>query len=440
MRIVLIIVCLLVSHNSVSNFGGYISNDISESGNIVLKKTTAPISLDKERLFFDVGQRVKVKGHFWLTNNDDVPHNVTIAFPQDTRWKADWDSDADRYVAQDYKVFRPNLEINDVAETFNGFKYSKGAYDLNLVNRKTAAKWVEEHVALNEANPVYTATVWLTKSISFGANETKKVSIYYDFPWFYKDETWSFGLRYSNQRVFEYITTTANTWFGGKVKDFEAVATLPKDVASRIELNPAGWKLDETGRAVLNKQNWSPSSEDNIAFSWRSDLAMHSKNGDNDCLDSKYYRDYHWRFGFDGSRRTAWCSNRKMLECKTFSIVPFNDDGEYDPQEISHAKSIDGEPVMVKGLKIINGYGKNDNVFANNARVRNIEFYMDDRIDREQDVKWKQAFRLKDTDQPQVVMFEEPIDIRKGLDFNIIDVYKGKRFEDICISEIQLIQ
>lgn len=90
-----------------------------------------------------------------------------------------------------------------------------------------------------------------------------------------------------------------------------------------------------------------------------------------------------------------------------------------------------GEGVGFRGLEIVNGYAKNEKTWRENSRVKRLSVALNGRFLFELD--------LADTRAPQAFSFKDII-IRSGdrVKLTILDVYRGEKFADTAISEINL--
>ena len=89
------------------------------------------------------------------------------------------------------------------------------------------------------------------------------------------------------------------------------------------------------------------------------------------------------------------------------------------------------EPMRLKGIKIINGYAKNKEIYKANNRVKKVEVILTDGT--------SYIFDLKDnTLDFQTLDFGETVETR-DVTIKILDIYEGSKFNDTCISEIELI-
>lgn len=86
-----------------------------------------------------------------------------------------------------------------------------------------------------------------------------------------------------------------------------------------------------------------------------------------------------------------------------------------------------GNRNKIGALKIYNGYIKNEEVFEKNNRVKDAEIVFEDGS--------SETFTLKDTYKPQYVVFSK---VHEGSSLKLIiqSVYKGTKYQDACISEI----
>ncbi len=87
-----------------------------------------------------------------------------------------------------------------------------------------------------------------------------------------------------------------------------------------------------------------------------------------------------------------------------------------------------GSPRITK-IKVVNGYVKSETAYQNNSRVKQLKVYLND--------KAFAIFNLEDKIACQSFNFE-PIGEKTDwiLKFEILDVYKGDKYDDTAISEI----
>lgn len=116
----------------------------------------------------------------------------------------------------------------------------------------------------------------------------------------------------------------------------------------------------------------------------------------------------------DFSLRTAWVEGAKgygIGESITFQFAKLS------------------PPVTT--IEIFNGYMKSDEVWQNNSRVKQLKLYVNDEP--------YALLNLKDSKSKQIFAIDtlQGIDKDLFLKFEIMDVYKGDKYEDVAISEIE---
>lgn len=81
----------------------------------------------------------------------------------------------------------------------------------------------------------------------------------------------------------------------------------------------------------------------------------------------------------------------------------------------------------VDGVEITNGYAKSESLFKKNSRAKTLRLVFSDGSE--------QHINLKDTMTPQYVAIGKNA---KLLRFQVVDVYKGEQYQDLCISELRV--
>lgn len=114
----------------------------------------------------------------------------------------------------------------------------------------------------------------------------------------------------------------------------------------------------------------------------------------------------------DGDTRTAWNTNNSTQ-------------GEY-----IHLEPIDLGQDYIIGIRVMSGYAKNETVYKSNARPKELEIWLGDGQEG--------VFVLQDSSQWQTFMFDRPINA-PILSLYINSVYAGSRYNDCCITEIELL-
>lgn len=125
----------------------------------------------------------------------------------------------------------------------------------------------------------------------------------------------------------------------------------------------------------------------------------------------------------DEKPETAWVegkNNSGIGESITINITPRSKSGKKGSYKI-------------KKIGIINGYAKDNTTFKQNNRIKRLRIKYENGLTRSKRVKYD----LKDTMAMQYIEFKEPIFLNK-LKIEILDVYKGSKWDDTCISEVKI--
>jgi hypothetical protein len=110
---------------------------------------------------------------------------------------------------------------------------------------------------------------------------------------------------------------------------------------------------------------------------------------------------------FDKSLHTAWAEGAKNEGVGEWALIKF----DYD-------KKIDD-------IGIFNGYQKNTNLFEDNNRVKELEISISDGT--------KKIVTLEDAKDVQWIPLNKQT---QWIKFRILSVYKGKKYNDTCLTEI----
>jgi hypothetical protein len=147
------------------------------------------------------------------------------------------------------------------------------------------------------------------------------------------------------------------------------------------------------------------------------------------CLVSKKY-DYSPDKAGDGDPATAWVEGK-------------GDDGIGESITVTFAPTMAGGKIQgyyyVSKIGVINGLAANDELFEKNNRVKRarLEYVRSGQESGHEDVITKQVVDLRDTREMQYITLEKPVPM-SSLKFTILDVYRGTRFRDTCVSEIKI--
>jgi hypothetical protein len=118
---------------------------------------------------------------------------------------------------------------------------------------------------------------------------------------------------------------------------------------------------------------------------------------------------------YDGDKTTAWVEGTQGEGINDWIIV--------------YPQSFWPEKNVFNAIRIVNGYAKSLDTFYTNHRVKKLFFEFSDGQSK--------YVELKDTFEPQVIYFNEGV--ISYIKMTILEVYKGSKYDDTCISEVEFI-
>ncbi|MES3038954.1 MAG: hypothetical protein V4736_13690, partial [Bdellovibrionota bacterium] len=89
----------------------------------------------------------------------------------------------------------------------------------------------------------------------------------------------------------------------------------------------------------------------------------------------------------------------------------------------------------IKNLKIFSGYGKSKALFAQNHRIKSMRITSTYELSKKE-LTFDKKFDLKDDFESQTVSLGIPL--AKTIRVEILELYKGSKFNDLVISELNL--
>ena len=130
---------------------------------------------------------------------------------------------------------------------------------------------------------------------------------------------------------------------------------------------------------------------------------------------NKFVENYHPNYIADDDPATAWVEGAKSTgagEWVRFNVTPLD------------------KTTKVR-LKIRNGYQKSKELFKANARAKEITVKL-------LPSKAEKKFTLEDKDGWQEVAFDQPSGELKSVEVDVVSVYEGTKYADLCISDLQV--
>jgi hypothetical protein len=144
----------------------------------------------------------------------------------------------------------------------------------------------------------------------------------------------------------------------------------------------------------------------------------------------------------------SWYCNGTIHEVFASSFLESEGGHTYDPENIADecldtvwAEGVPGSGIgesvtyrvsgPISGISIYNGYGKTDELFLNNNRVKKLRVLIAE--------KTEYIIELFDIRNEQVIFLESNKYENVTIKFEILDVYRGLKYDDTCVSEIQFL-
>lgn len=322
----------------------------------------------------------------------------------------------------------PNKTSSAYTKTIQGFRAYDGSRELKIFRK-------DKETSKNSENEQ-----WVGKEfyecfkITFNKGEVKKIKNRY---------SQEYGTNYYGSfRLVEYILKTGALW-KDKIEDIKVV----------IHVNIPQHELEKKTFYFYNSETakWEPSIfELKIypnEYQWNGkEIFMNFKNIEPDfdirlelqpeliqLSASSQLKSNNPKINYlpenvlDGRPETAWVEGKKDSGI-----------GEYIDLYMSPTSRGEGDGcLLVEKIGIINGYGANSDLFMKNNRVKKIKlsysYYMGEELKEGKDM----FFDLKDSIEMQYIVFPKPLYMTQCR-LTILDVYKGSKYNDTCISEIKL--
>jgi hypothetical protein len=340
--------------------------------------------------------------------------------------------DRDNYnVAVDY-VFENN---GDAREVVMGFPNEEGMEMEGIKDFKAfdEGKQLQVEKKLSEEAEYY-KKYFECFNVNFNKGQTKHIKNTYSH--FYEHD-------YNDtMRRMKYILNTGSLW-KGKIESVEVNIILEKVTPHEINQTSPYFKMP--GGKSFKGIEISPASYKKTPHGYTMDFKNIEPDFDivitmppllyNDVKASSVLKDSSFDYSpvnvFDGDPATAWVegvSGPGVGQSLTIDITPYTAGGK-----------ISGY-YMVDKIGIINGYASTPDIFYKNNRIKHLKVdYESQYFDNGEfiDKRESKVFALRDTMEMQYMEFPDPVRIA-SFSLTVLDVYKGSRYDDTCISEIQV--
>ena len=112
-----------------------------------------------------------------------------------------------------------------------------------------------------------------------------------------------------------------------------------------------------------------------------------------------------------------------------------NESVQFTPTNVHY--SMGGpELIQIDSLSIINGYAYNDSIFLQNSRVKKIKLSYKKKAYENNSTYTNIYLDFEDTQDMQTFVFSPPL-ICNNIEMTILDIYKGAKYADTAISEVE---
>ena len=276
---------------------------------------------------------------------------------------------------------------------------------------------------------------WLSSTVHFDANQTKKLRVRYESLYEFSGGGPSDD-DYHNNDYFRYLLSTAGAWKGpirhGKVT-IKAVTLDPK----RLTLKPADRFKSNGSSWVWNFSDLEPTLADNIEVCLNNKFfqqyqgrtnTWYSFEGDKYYFDSHAYRAqasseqkaYPVKAISDGNRETAWATGKRGGAGESLTLT-------LDP------------PDHITQVGLIPGYTKSKDLYFANNRVREVEVTVNGSHKITATLPHEYiSFSARSSKAYQFVDLGSYQGNAKTIKLTVTKVYPGSRHQDLCISEVLL--
>jgi len=194
-------------------------------------------------------------------------------------------------------------------------------------------------------------------------------------------------------------------------------------------LNKASYKFDISPKSYKIDKNIIKYEFKNLEPDFNIEIILPPKIFErveaDSTLTSKKENKYAPENMIDNNPKTAWVEGKKDFG-KGVKLY-------FATAATTAGGKIDGD-YLIQKIGIINGYGKNKKLFYANNRVKKIRF---DYWSIKKDKELTKFFTLKDKFKMQYIKFKEPVSLN-NFRITVLSVYKGKKYNDTCISEIKI--
>ncbi len=418
---------LAAQQNLHANGGGYYRGGVQSAGDVAgfEPSATENVRILDEKLTITLGPKeADVEVRYLMRNETDKKVKVRFGFP----------------VEESFDDDEMGMEPSAKKKPADGKKleYCKH-YQITAAGNAIESKWQGELKNSEDARFKGVAG-WLISELTFAAHEEKPVMIRFQSA--YPMSEWSVSDNTSKDAaIFRYRLSTAACWNG-------SIGT------GKIVLKPNGIRADDlkvikpVNRFKKEGANWVWNFE-NLEPSLADDFEVEAAPAENSYPQTETGADGDTHItGTYIERGSRWSMAHSNYKVKASSTLPPDGEIKYDADNIKNfwgemwsegAKGpginewLELEPIAPKPLtaiSILPGCVKTQELFEANARPKKMMVELNDEHKFTVDVPdSKEEFEFPVSDYTKAV---------KKIRLTFVDVWPGKKFEDLCVSSVRL--
>lgn len=409
---------VLLNLPAFANGGGYFRGGVERAGDVAgfQPSETEKIRIIDEKLTIALGPKsADVEVRYLMRNETTQKVKVRFGFPVEESF------DRHLMVAAEDGEAKQKLLL----------KYCQN-YIITAAGKPVKAKWQIEEKKPNPDKPFKGIAGWLISEITFAAGEEKPVLI--RFKSGYPSESWSVSDDTSDSAaLFRYRLSTAACWAGTLGSGRITLKPVGIDPQELRVLKPVNRFKKEGENWVWNFENLEPTLADDLEIEAVPEVKTH-----NDTETSRY-----------AERGSQWLMSHTNYTVRASSVLPPADDQTYEAENIKNfwgnatwsegkpglgiGEWLELKPVAPKPLNLIEiqpGYAKNEGLFQANARPRKMK------IELNEDYQFNAE--IPDSMEVSSIPITGYKKSVKKIRLTFLEVWPGKKFEDLCISGVRL--
>jgi len=429
MKKISIVLFLMLMNEIYSNVGAVAKGTLGTGNYYFIHNHDIEILYEDLRIdLYKTYAEVKVK---YQVKNNGKGQTVEAGFPSIA-----YDEKCEKgYQGPCYVVKHREIEEYKVMVNNNEIKY---ALENGVVYPIKFSKRVSEVTEYETYLDIYKST------LSFEAGEMKEIVISY----ISKYQAYSYGIEESNgytsndEYIFRYLLSPGSTW-SGTIKEGKVAINIKNKDLTGYSVYPENRFKKNGDSLVWTFKNLNPVVDDDIVINFNNSISNEYMG----VVENEKFRGI-TEFSLTGEKygdlvaKSVTASSYLIAgrrEYKVQNLYPYNSEyycegvpgdgkGEYILFDFSDGRKIDK-------VGIINGLTRTKELYYKNSRLKKIQVIINN--------KYQQLFELPDEyvyydDYRAYSIFDlmpikEPV---RTLKMIIMDIYKGTKYEDTCMSKV----